>query len=681
MPNNKFHDYPHYGVWPDAYYLTTNQFNQGGNSFLGGGAFAFDRKKMLQGDPTASYVYFDEYSIDPTLGGELPTDIDGVVTPPVGTPNLFMEFRATEFGDPNDALRMFEFHADFANPASSTFTQKPDLLLVPFDASQPGSANTVEQPPPSTSSSFLDSLADRLMHRIAYRTLAGGVQSYVLNFTVNVSGTTATSASTYQTGIRWVELRRNPATGLVIANQQGTYAPGAGDGVNGRNIWMASVAQDHQGDIGLGFSASSLTQFPSILCAGRLVGDAVGTLGQGEANFFTGSGSQQHTAGRWGDYSATSVDPADECTFWHTNQYYSASGISTWRTRIGAFKVDPNCAAQQKGTITGHVTDCQSGTPIQNAVVTTPEGFFRQTDASGNYSIVVGPGQYNVSVSKPGTALTCGGSVTVSAGSSATLNCCLQLTASCTISCPANVVKVNDPNQCGAVVSYSAPTTTGSCGSVSCSPASGSLFAKGTTTVTCTTGSGPSCSFTVTVQDTQPPAFSGGCPQTINVANAYQCPYATGGLVNYNTPTATDNCPGVTVACNPPSGSTFPVGATVVTCTATDTSNNTASCAFTVNVYSACLVDDTNQANVVFFNATTGDYRFCCNGMVLATGRAAPTISGCSVTIDYLKGNRHVHIAVTGNGSGSGTASVQKGANTLCQISDGNLTGNLCTCP
>ncbi len=681
MPNNKFDDYPHYGVWPDAYYLTTNQFNQAGNQFLGGGAFAFDRKKMLQGDPTASYIYFDEALIDPTLGGELPTDIDGVVTPPVGTPNLFMEFRATSFGDPNDALRMFEFHADFANPASSTFTQRPDLLLVPFDASQPQGANAVEQPPPAGSSSFLDSIADRLMHRLAYRTLAAGVQSYVLNFTVNVSGVDGSSASTYQTGIRWVELRRNPATGAVTVNQQGTYAPGAGDGVNGRNVWMASIAQDYLGDIALGFSASSLTLFPSILYTGRLAGDAAGTLGQGEATLFASSGSQQHTAGRWGDYSATSVDPADECTFWHTNQYYSASGTSPWRTRIAAFKVDPNCTAQQKGTITGHITDCQSGVPIQNAVITTPEGFFRQTDASGNYSIVVAPGAHNVLVSKPGTAITCGGSVTVSAGGSVTLDCCLQLTPSCTISCPVNVVKVNDPNQCGAVVSYSAPTTTGSCGVVTCSPASGSFFPKGTTTVTCTTTTGPGCSFTVIVQDTQPPAFSDGCPQTINVATAYQCPYATGGLVNYSPPTATDNCAGVTVACNPPSGSTFPVGATVVTCTATDTSNNTASCSFTVNVYSACLVDDTNQANVVFFNATTGDYRFCCNGVVLATGRAAPVVSGCSVTIDYIKGNRHVHISVTGNASGSGTASVQKGANTVCQISDSNLTGNLCSCP
>jgi hypothetical protein len=50
MPNNKFNDYPKFGVWTDAYYMTDNQFNQAGTAFLGAGAFAFDRARMLAGD-------------------------------------------------------------------------------------------------------------------------------------------------------------------------------------------------------------------------------------------------------------------------------------------------------------------------------------------------------------------------------------------------------------------------------------------------------------------------------------------------------------------------------------------------------------------------------------------------------------------------------------------------------
>src|SRR5262249_2128689 len=53
MLNNKLNDYPHFGVWPDAYYMTDQQFGQTGGSWLGTGAFAFDRAKMLAGDPSA----------------------------------------------------------------------------------------------------------------------------------------------------------------------------------------------------------------------------------------------------------------------------------------------------------------------------------------------------------------------------------------------------------------------------------------------------------------------------------------------------------------------------------------------------------------------------------------------------------------------------------------------------
>lgn len=149
----------------------------------------------------------------------------------------------------------------------------------------------------------------------------------------------------------------------------------------------------------------------------------------------------------------------------------------------------------------------------------------------------------------------------------------------CTITCPANITTSTDPNQCGAVVTYPAPTTTGSCGTVTCSPPSGSVFPKGTTSVACSTTAGPSCSFNITVNDTQPPQIT--CPANID---QQLLPDETSRVINWATPTATDNCPGVGVVCNPPSGSSFPLGSTTVTCTATDTTNNTASCSFRVRL-------------------------------------------------------------------------------------------------
>ena len=424
MPNNKFNDYPHFGVWPDGYYMSDNQFNQAGTAFLGGGCFAFDRKKMLQGDPNAGFIYFDVEPIDPTAGGMLPTDLDGVATPPVGMPNLFMEFRADDFGDPLDAVRIYEFHADFATPANSTFTVRPDVALAAFDARNPSGRGDIEQPAGGVN---LDSIADRLLHRLAYRTLAGGVQSFVLNFSVNVSGVNPTTAATYQSGIRWAELRRTGTlAGTVTVNDQGTYAPGAGNGATGRNIWMASVAQDYLGNIGLGFSASSTTLNTSILYAGRLTTDPAGQLAQGENTIVTGGGVQTSTSNRWGDYSSLTVDPVDETTFWYTQEYYAVTAGADWRTRIGSFKVDAAAPAQAKGTINGTVTNCATGQPLANVVIMTADGFFRQSAANGTFSFPVAPGTYTVMVTPPpGYSGGCTQTVTVAGGGTATVNCCL----------------------------------------------------------------------------------------------------------------------------------------------------------------------------------------------------------------------------------------------------------------
>jgi hypothetical protein len=82
-----------------------------------------------------------------------------------------------------------------------------------------------------------------------------------------------------------------------------------------------------------------------------------------------------------------------------------------------------------------------------------------------------------------------------------------ELQPTCSLSCPSDVSVSNDTDQCGAVVNYTAPTGAG-CGTVTCDHASGSFFAVGETTVTCTSSVGPTCSFKVTVNDTQGPTIT-----------------------------------------------------------------------------------------------------------------------------------------------------------------------------
>jgi HYR domain len=261
----------------------------------------------------------------------------------------------------------------------------------------------------------------------------------------------------------------------------------------------------------------------------------------------------------------------------------------------------------------------------------------------------------------------------------------------CTLTCPANITKSNDPNQCGAVVNYPPPTTNGdvSCGTVTCSPASGSFFPVGTTTVSCDasgTTANPDCTFTVTVNDTQPPTIT--CPGSITSVAAASCPIQTSTPPVNFTVTAADNCPGVTVVCKNQSGAVvtsgqpFPIGTTTVTCTATDTSGNTASCGFTVSGFSFCLQDETNPGNFVLINASTGEYSFFCNGVLIASGRGTLNAKGCEGTIEHNKGDRRVLIVwdTTANGGkGAGTAIVQLGPNnTRCQITDKNMSNNTC---
>src|SRR6185312_10196824 len=318
MPNNKFNDYPKFGVWNDGYYMTDNQFNQAGTQFLGAGLFAFDRTKMLSGDPTASFVYFDKAEGCPAacqFGGMLPSDIDGFVPAPNGAPCPFIQFDADEFGA-TDSLRIFDFHVDFATPANSTLTERTGspLAVAAFDPREvpSGSRNVIPQP----AGVPVDVISDRLMNRLAYRNF-GTHESLAMNHSVNVLVNPA-----FRAGVRYYEIRKTTPAAAYTVQEQGTMSGGVGDTAH---RWMGSTALNNAGSQAVGYSVSSSTVFPSIRYAGRLAGDPAGSLGQGEALMVAGTSSQTHSTGRWGDYSMLSVDPVDDCTFWFTQEYVTGA--------------------------------------------------------------------------------------------------------------------------------------------------------------------------------------------------------------------------------------------------------------------------------------------------------------------------------------------------------------------
>jgi uncharacterized repeat protein (TIGR01451 family) len=342
-----FNDYPKFGVWPDAYYMSVNQFRFPDFNFVGPGAVAYEREAMLAGDPLAQQVKFDlSSSLGPCYGGQLPTDLDGTTLPPAGSPNYFIEADDPEaFGCQaefaQDQLSLFEFHVDWATPANSTFTGPTAIPTAAFDSNMCNFARACIPQKGVPANSYLDAISDRVMFRLAYRNF-GTHEALVMNHTVDVGDFND------HAGVRWYELRDPGGTPAIF--QQGTYAPDA------EHRWMGSIAMDKRGDIAVGFSLSSSTRNPAIAYAGRLAGDPLGQMSQGEAIMYQGTGSQLGSGSRWGDYSAMTVDPVDDCTFWYISEYYTINNDFDWHTRVGSFTF-PSCLAPAEADVSLTKTD------------------------------------------------------------------------------------------------------------------------------------------------------------------------------------------------------------------------------------------------------------------------------------------------------------------------------------
>ena len=302
--SSQFPDYPKLGVWRDGYYIS---FDQVSGSTTITFACALNRAAMLNGS-TAGSVCFQLNSKYTHL---LPSDIDGLIAPPLGEPDYFINFGT-------NSLNLWKFHVDFASPGNSIFSGPINLPVAGFAEACGGGVCV----PQFGTTDKLDSVADRLMYRLAYRHFKNGQESFVVAHAV---GTPAS--------VRWYEIRRPNAP---FVYQQGTYSP------NSNFRWMPSIAMDHVGDIAVGYSLSSSSMHPAIAYTGRLWTDSLGTM-QAETVAFTGGGSELPGNSRWDDYTALSVDPQDDCTFWYTNQYYKTNSVTNWSTRILSFRF-PSCA-------------------------------------------------------------------------------------------------------------------------------------------------------------------------------------------------------------------------------------------------------------------------------------------------------------------------------------------------
>ena len=290
-----FPDYPKYGVWPNAYYVSTNESNPA--------AYALNRPNMILGLAT-TFIRFTA----PKLSGFgfqslTPADVDGAVGPLAAAPGIFMRHVDDEIhtppGIPGDALEIWSFTPNFVTPASSTFTlqttirgaesfrvdRRPDVagrnraaapkpsaleLFTEFDSTLCGQMSFSCMGMPGVAqaaTASLDPLREVIMNRVVYRNF--GTHEVLLgNFVTDIGSDIG--------GVRWFELRRTGG-GSWTLHQEGTYAPTLTD-----NRWMGGIAMDQSGNIALAYNVSSQTIFPSIRYTGRLATDTLGTMSQPE---------------------------------------------------------------------------------------------------------------------------------------------------------------------------------------------------------------------------------------------------------------------------------------------------------------------------------------------------------------------------------------------------------------
>ena len=334
-------DYPKLGLWSDGVYMSSNMFDCldsacGSANYMGVRVWALNRSDLINGAALRN-VHFDMSNTN--FGALLPGNYRGT-PPPAGEPEFFAS------ADAPSAFHLWKFHVDWTTTANSTFTGPNNITVATFawpSANVPQSGTTVT----------LDTLGDRIMMQLQYRNLGGTEALWVSH----------TAASGSVTGIRWYEIR-NP-NGSPTVFQQGTFQP------DSSWRWMPSLAVDQSGNMAVGYSVSSSSMFPAIRYAGRLVTDPLGTLGQSETTLIAGTDSQKNSCGgapctRWGDYSAMTVDPVDDCTFWYTTEYYESGGGASgnWQTRIGSFKF-PTC-----GSVGPTNTPTNTATATNTATVT-----------------------------------------------------------------------------------------------------------------------------------------------------------------------------------------------------------------------------------------------------------------------------------------------------------------------
>jgi PKD repeat protein len=354
-----FPDYPKYSIWENEYVMTANVNTPD--------IFAFNRTDLLAGTGTAAQMFSQNNYGTIGFQASTPVSMNGTTVPPAGQPALLMRMRDNSWaGAATDALEMWELTIDWVTPANSGLAQVQTLGITPHESELCGYTSFQCFPQPGTGTT-LDPLRELLMNRIHYRNF-GTHESIVCCHVTDVDGSD-------RGGIRWYELRRTGGTaGTWSIYQESTYSPDTD------NRWMGSIGISESGNIGLAYSVSSSTTFPSLRYTGRRECDPLNTMTEPETVIAAGTAS--NASNRWGDYFQMGCDPSNGETFYFTGVYNTST---QWSTRIAAFDIAVCVSTPQVSF------DSPVAVTVDESATTVPNGCLNYQDVNVPISIGITP--------------------------------------------------------------------------------------------------------------------------------------------------------------------------------------------------------------------------------------------------------------------------------------------------
>ncbi|MBQ0735035.1 fibronectin type III domain-containing protein [Aquimarina celericrescens] len=446
-----FPDYPKFSVWSDGYYITANKNQNAPQS--NEVVFAVERDKMLVGDASAQIIGFPLPGAE-TNGFYSPggSNATGVTLPPVGVGHSIIYLQDDSWsGVSSDHLKVWTTNVDWATPTNSTISQPQEITTTPFDSVfDNGSFQNLDEP---GNGPDIDALQATMMYMTNYRRF-GTHNSIVLNFVVDLDGTDSLA------GIRWYELRQTSDGQPWTIFQEGTYVQ-----PDGLSAFCGSIAQDAQGNIGMGYTVVSSSVFTSLRYTGRLANDPLGTMTAVEQVSADGDSQNNRSDGRYGDYGQITIDPLDDMTFWHISEYMKGPAPNVRRSHVVAFKIEPDTPDTEAPTVP---TNLSASEITQSSLVLSWDASTDNIGVTG-YEVLqdgvvidtVATTTVNITGLTPSTSYDFAVAATDAAGNTSAASTTLNVTTSApdtqAPSVPANLVVTNvSANQ--ATISWDAST-------------------------------------------------------------------------------------------------------------------------------------------------------------------------------------------------------------------------------